>query len=240
MNIAIVEDQPEDRLLLAQKIEDYMENRQLTFTLHEYPRAEDFVEALSSVSFGLVFMDIYLEEMSGMEAAEILRKKDKDCKLVFLTMTKDFALQGYSVNASHYLVKPVNDEMFLKAMENCQLRPPYGVPHLDISSAGGPSNLDTGRIMYINLQGRTVYIHTHQQVFTVNSSFSRVIEPLLSDNRFLLCIQGVLVNMDYISGHENSVFILKNGERVPMNLRNQKKILQIYRNYMFDTMGGFV
>lgn len=238
MNVAIIEDMPEERRWLANKIKKYMDDNQMEAVLYEYPRAEEFVAALSSVTFSLVFMDIYLDEMTGMEAAEILRRSDKDCKLVFLTTTTDFALQGYSVNASHYLLKPVTDEMFLKAMENCRIRPPYDVPHLEIFTSDGSLKLDTGRILYINLQSRTVHIHTLHRVFTVNSSFSRVAEPLYSDRRFLLCIQGVLVNMDYISGHEDSVFILKNGERVPINLRNRKKILQIYRNYIFDSMGG--
>lgn len=238
MNIAIVEDLQEDRQWLSHKIKNYMEQHCLTYTLYEYERAEDFVKALSFHTFSIVFMDIYLDSMSGMEAAVILRQKTRNCKLIFLTCTDEYLRQGYSVNASHYLIKPVEDSYFLEAMENCHIQPQYTVPYLEFISDGVQVRLDTGRILYINLQGRTVYIHTAQHVFTVTSSFSRIIEPLLNDNRFLLCIQGILVNMDYISGHEDSVFILKNGHRLPINLRNRKRILQLYRNYMFDHMGG--
>ncbi len=240
MNIAIVEDLLEDRLWLSRKIKSYMNQRHLDYTLHEFIRAEDFVASLPSTSYSIVFMDIYFEGMTGMDAAIQLRQVDRDCKLVFLTCTQDYALQGYSVNASHYLIKPVEAEKFKEAMDNCQISPQYEVPYLDLTANGGPRNLDTGRILYIHLQGRTVHIHTQQQTFTVNSAFSRITEPLLADKRFLLCIQGIMVNMDYISGHEDSVFILKNGERVPFNLRNRKRILQQYRNYVFETMGGSI
>lgn len=240
MNIAIVEDLLEDRLWLSQKIKKYMDKCGLNFSLHEFICAEDFVNSLSSTSYSIVFMDIYFNGMSGMEAAVRLRQLDTNCRLIFLTCTADYALQGYSVQASHYLVKPVSDEKFFEAMENCKLQPQHAVPYLNLSVSGGPVNLDTRQIQYINLEGRTVYIHTSQQVFTVSSAFSRVTDPLLSDKRFLLCIQGVMVNMDYISGHEDSVFILKNGERLPINLRNKKRILQQYRNYMFENMGESV
>lgn len=238
MNIAIVEDLLEDRLWLSRKIKKYMEQHHLNYSLHEFIRAEEFVESLSSTTYSIVFMDIFFEGMSGMDAAEQLRQIDRNCKLIFLTCTPDYALQGYSVNASHYLVKPVETDKFDEAMNNCHICPQYAVPYLDLSGNGLPEKLNTGGILYISLLGRTVYIHMLHQTLSINSSFSRVTEPLLSDKRFLICIQGIMVNMDYISGHEDSVFIMKNGDRIPINLRNRKRILQQYRNYMFDTMGG--
>ena len=240
MNIAVIEDSASDRAWLSQRIHKYMADHHFICEIFEYKNAEDFINVLPSKKFSIVFMDIYLEQMTGMEAAILLRKTDKECKLIFLTISTDHILQGYSVNASHYLLKPMNEDKFLEAMDNCNLSPQYDVPYLDLSSSGGPSKLDTSLITHITLQRRTVYIHTLQQVIAVNNAFRRVTEPLQSDKRFLLSIQGVMVNMDYISGQEDTVFILKNGERIPINLRNRKRIQQIYRNYIFENMGGSI
>ena len=238
MNIAIVEDSCEDRECILKRLQQYLKDNHLTYEIFEYGTAEEFIEDLKKRNFTIVFMDIYLAEMTGMEAAIILRKMDKDCKIIFLTTSAEYVLQGYSVNASHYLLKPVEENRFLEAMANCRLRPDHEVPYLDLSYGGGPANLDTRRITHIILQGRTVYIHTTGQVFMINSSFSKVTALLSADRRFLQSIQGVMVNMDYISGHEESVFILKTGERIPINLRNRKRIQQIYRDYIFENMGG--
>lgn len=237
MNIAIVDDQRHDRLVLAEKIKNYMQQNHLSYELFEYTRAEDFVNSISTMTFSIVFMDIYMDKMTGMEAAVLLRQKDKDCKLIFLTESEEYLRQGYSVNASHYLFKPVTDKLFLEAMENCRIRPNYEVPYLDFVANGIKIHLDTGLIQYINLMGRTVYIHTAQQVFSLRSAFSTLTEPLLSDPRFLVCIQGVMVNMDHISSSEDSAFIMKSGDRIPVNLRNRKRIMQLYRNYIFENMG---
>ncbi len=240
MNIAIVEDLPEDRQWLSQKLKHYLECNYLQAFLHEFVCAEDFIDSLADTSYSVVFMDIYLDGFSGMDAAVRLRQLDSNCKLIFLTCTADYALQGYSVQASHYLVKPVSDEKFIEAMENCRLEPTYAVPYLNLAPFGNHVNLDTSQIQYIHLESRTVHIHTSQNIYSVNGAFSRVTEPLTSDRRFLLCIQGVMVNMDYISGHEDSVFILKDGKRIPINVRYKKRILKEYRNYMFENMGGKV
>ena len=237
MNIAIVEDDQNDRLWLSEKLKQYMKEKELTYTLYPYRCAEDFVQALESITFSIVFMDIYLDEMTGVEASAILRQKDKECRLIFLTVTEEFWRQGFSLNASHYLTKPADDAQFLEAMENCRLSPQYAVPYLDFISEGVSIHLNTGKILYITLHGRTVYIHTPQQVFKVSSSFSQLTKPLTADPRFLLSIQGVLINMDHISGAQDSLFILKNGEQLPINLRNRKQVLQNYRNYIFDKIG---
>lgn len=238
MIIAVVEDHAEDREALSFQIHKYMEENQLAYTIIEYHRAEDFVESLTTHTYSIVFFDIYMDQMTGMEAAKLLRKKDKDCKIIFVTTSLDFVLQGYSVNASHYLLKPITEKNFQEAMENCNIKPQYAVPYMDLSAYGGPPKLETKWITHISLFGRTVHIHTTQQVFKITGAFSRVTEPLLDDNRFLLCIQGVMVNMDYISSHEDSLFILKNGTTVPINMRNRKRILQHYRDYMFEHIGG--
>lgn len=238
MNIAIVEDMTEDRQWLSQKIKLYLESNQLHASLYEYSCTEDFIASLSDISYQIVFMDIYFDGMSGMDAAVQLRQLDSNCKLVFLTCTADYALQGYSVQASHYLLKPISDEKFIEAMKNCKLEPANAVPYLNLAPFGNHINLDTRQIQYIHLESRTVHIHTSQKVYSVNGAFSRVTEPLTSDRRFLLCIQGIMVNMDYISGHEDTVFILKDGKRIPINLRYKRRILQQYRNYIFENMGG--
>lgn len=238
MKIAIVEDLTEDRFLLTEKLTEYKDTHHLHFTILQYSCAADFISDLESTHFDIVFMDIYLPDHDGMYAAKCLREKDKDCKLIFTTCTENYLRQGYSVNACHYLIKPFTDKDFLEAMDNCRIPVQHVTPYLDVICNKTPLHLDTRLITFLNIEGRTVYIHMPNKVLSVNGTFRKITEPLNDDPRFLTCIQGVMVNMDYISGHEGTVFILKNGERVPFNIRNRKQILQNYRHYVFENMGG--
>lgn len=236
MNIAIVEDLIPDRERVSSCLNRYMEDLGLTYNLYTYESAEEFVEALNSLTFQIVFMDIYLQGMTGMEAAVCLRRRNRDCKLIFLTISTEHCLEGFSVNACHYLVKPFSDHNFTEAMERCHLQPIYDVPYLDVVCDGSELKLNTESILYIQVQKRNVLIQTLNQTLMVNGPFNALANLLLNDKRFLLCIQGVLVNMDYISNQEETVFIVKNGDRLPINIRNKRQILQRYRNYIFDNM----
>ena len=108
MQIAIVDDRAEDREELSACLENYMKKHQLDYTLTEFEDGENFLKAAAQVNFQLVFMDIYMENMDGIETARRLRQKNRLCKIVFLTITEDYARMGYSLSASYYLLKPLS------------------------------------------------------------------------------------------------------------------------------------
>lgn len=236
MNIAIVEDLAQDRERISSCLKRYMTEFNITYNLYTYESAEEFVRTLTTLTFQIVFMDIYLPEMTGMEAAVCLRRQNKDCKLIFLTVSTEHCLEGFRVNACHYLIKPFSDYDFAEAMERCHLQSVYDVPYLDVVYDGSELKLNTESIIYIQVQKRHVLIQTLNQTLVVNGPFHSLTKPLLNDRRFLLCIQGVLVNMDYISAQKETVFIVKNGDKLPINIRNKRQILQSYRNYIFENM----
>ena len=238
MNIAIVEDLDKDCDWLAGRLEQYMSARHLTYQLHIFKQAEDFVAALDTITFQIVFMDIYLTDMTGIEAAAILRQKDRDCKLIILTVSDEFLYQGYQVNACHYLIKPATDRDFLEAMERCMLKPAYEVPVLDVVLDGLPLQLNTENILYLQSQKRDVMIHTTSQPLLTAGPFHALSEVLSADSRFLLILRGIMINMDQVASVNDTLITMKNGDQLPYNVRNRKQIQQIYRNYIFSKMGG--
>lgn len=233
LKIAMVDDQPLDSVLLAEKIEKYMGSRWLKYELLQYNSGEAFVAAMETVRFDIVFMDIFMDGMTGIEAAGKLRRRDMDCKLVFITSSKDHLEDGYAFNPSHYLVKPFTDNRFDQAMENCRIKRQLEVPYLDIISNGAPLRIDTTELIYVDTYERNVLLHTISGILPAGRGFSGISELLLRDERFFVCIRGVLVNMDFIHSVEDSVFFMKNGDRLQMALREKKNLILKYRDYQF-------
>lgn len=238
MNIAIVEDFDKDREWLTVRLEKYLTSRHLSYQLYTYKQAEDFVAALDTITFQIVFMDIYLTDMTGIEAASVLRQKDKDCKLIILTSSDEFLYQGYQVHACHYLLKPATDRDFLEAMERCMLKPAYEVPVLEIILDGLPLQLNTETILYLQSCKRDVLIQTTAQPLMTTGPFHALSETLSADSRFLLILRGILINMDHVASIDDTIIIMKNGDRLPYNVRNRKQLQHTYRNYIFSKMGG--
>ena len=242
MQIAIVDDSAEDREELSACLENYMKKHQLDYTLTEFEDGENFLNAAAQVNFQLIFMDIYMENMDGIEAARRLRQKNRLCKIVFLTITEDYARMGYSLSASYYLLKPLSlhQAEFEEAMELCQLKPPYEVMTLSVMADRQKLELPTEKILYIDYQNRMTRIHMAERVIPVSGGFQEVTSALQKDKRFLPCYRGVLINMDYISHVDSQTFHLINGEELPIALRNGKQLREAYRQYIFSGMGGIV
>lgn len=241
MQIAIVDDRAEDRAELSACLENYMKKHQLDYTLTEFEDGENFLKAAAQVNFQLVFMDIYMENMDGIETARRLRQKNRLCKIVFLTITEDYARMGYSLSASYYLLKPLSLHQadFEEAMELCQLKPPYEVMTLSVMADRQKLELPTEKILYIDYQNRMTRIHTAERVIPVSGGFQEVTAALQKDKRFLPCYRGILINMDYISQVDSQTFRLINGEELPIALRNGKQLRETYRQYVFSGMGGY-
>ena len=230
--IAVVDDLERDRAWLAEKLADYMARERLEYELTAFASGEAFSAALEQGQrFNLVFMDIYMDGITGIEAAQALRARDMDCKLVFLTTSEDFMRQGFSLNSAHYLIKPVKDEDFAQAMANCRLGRALQVPTLAVTVEGRTLEVDTRQIRYLEVQQRSVVLHTTRGDLPLGRSFSAAAAPLERDRRFLLCFKGVLVNMDHIAAQTGDELRLDDGSILPIAPRRRREILAQYRAY---------
>ncbi len=236
MRIAIIDDRTSDRGLLAEKIEEYMTSHGLDYEVAEFDSGETFLDAFEEGGFALVFLDIYMDGINGMETARKVFELDRACKIIFLTVTGDYSVQGYSVRAVYYLIKPIDNSEFLRAMELCELTQETQTAMLKVVSNGVELSLSVTRILYVDYIERVTRIHTLDGVLKVNGTFSEVTAPLCKDERFIVCIRGLMVNMQYIDRQENDMFVLKNGERLPINIRRKKAFGKIFRRFIYKEM----
>ena len=110
MRIAIVDDCESERNELYERL---LKNKFLIsydVELRLYDSGSDFLNEALQNRFDLVFLDIYMNDENGIETAQKLRAFDRKCLLIFTTTSTDHALDGFSVRALHYLVKPYSNE----------------------------------------------------------------------------------------------------------------------------------
>lgn len=240
IQIAIVDDTATDRQHLIQQLKPYLEKERLTYTLTTYGSGEDFLEGFQQQRYDLVFMDVYMTGITGVETAQLLRQRDRDCKLVFLTTTSEFMPQGFALGARHYIIKPVQQEALAQAMENCQLVQSYDVPILQVDSWGQTLNLETRDLLYMDVVDRKAVLHMTYGTVEAGRNFATLSDILLTDCRFLLCIKGVVVNMDYILREDKSSFFLTNGDQLFLAPRRRSELLEAYRRHVFAGVRGGV
>ena len=234
MQVAICDDDVTDRTkvgeLLAQKMRKRGEPLEITY----YDCGEDLVEQFESGegSYDLIFLDIYMKFMNGMEAARQIRRWDHRVALIFLTASREFAVEGYSVGASGYLLKPVEQETFEEALNRffAERYPRLRRSLLVVNGSAG-RRIAYDDIMYIESRRMNVRIVCcHGTEHSIRKKLDEVQEEL-SGCRFLRCNRSYIVNMDYITDADED-FTMENGDRIPIKVREKKQIRKRYFDYM--------
>ena len=124
MRIAIADDQPADIEILQQLIRRWAQEEGI-FPLPTptvFASGEALLAAFTPGDFDIIFLDIYMTGMTGMETAKKLRARDGACHLIFTTTSTEFAVDSYAVAAAYYLVKPLTYEKLVRALTRCQAK----------------------------------------------------------------------------------------------------------------------
>lgn len=178
--------------------------------------------------FDLLFLDIFMGGLSGMETARQLRALGVPTPLVFLTSSPDFALESYDVEAAGYLLKPPQPERLAALID--RLLSPAEKPKLAIKCAGRRQLCGYDEILCLESDNNVTHIHLLDgQTLTSRERLS-VMEQALSDRRFLRCHQSYLVNMDYIQSAERD-FTMEGGATVPIRAHSRKEMTDAYYQY---------
>ena len=136
MTISIVDDIAEERALLRKRLEKILLQKNIEFHCCEYENGEAFLEASKNQNFTVLFLDIYMDGINGIEIARNFRKFNKDCMLIFTTTSRDHALEGFQVRAMHYLVKPYSEEDLISLFDEILSRIPAPEKILELKING--------------------------------------------------------------------------------------------------------
>ena len=96
---------------------DHWNNRPSNVTTELFEDGDALILAHSQKPFDIIFLDVVMPLLNGIDAARELRKKDKNVKIVFLTSTAEFAVESYTVKASNYLLKPIESEKLFTCLD---------------------------------------------------------------------------------------------------------------------------
>ena len=230
MRIAIVDDLADERAWLKERLARQLALRGAEAELLEFDSGESFLAAEKTQRFTAAFLDIYMDGMSGMEAAKELRKTDTSCLLVFTTTSADHALEGFQVRALHYLVKPFSallDEMLAKL--------PRPEPFLTVKVGGSDVRLSYRDMICAEHFAHMINIHTTAgKTLATRQSFKVFTEPLRKDARFFVCGRGVIVNLEHAADFQDAAFCMTDGSRVYVSQELRKSARQAFMEFLLQ------
>lgn len=233
MRIAIVDDISSERKNLYGKLNTQLSRLNLNAEISEFGSGTDFLAAAGKELFDLAFLDIYMGSENGVDTARALRRFDPDCLLVFITTSRDHALDGFRVRAFHYLVKPYTEEDLAALFDEIVKRLPAPDKYIDINTVGGIVRLRFQEILYAEHYKHHIHIYRKDGSEAVTRRTFRDFTADLSDGRFFLCSRGLIVNLEYAEDFDGTDFILKNGKKIPVSRDLAKTARLAFGDYLF-------
>ena len=162
-----------------------------------YPQAADGMELLDDYRpvYDVLFLDVEMKHLDGMETARRVRELDKDVIIVFITNMAQYAIGGYAVGALDYVLKPVPyfafSQQLRKAEEQLRRRARH---YLALPVEGGLRRLDSSLIYYLESEGHRVHFYTEEGDFVAAGTL-KAFEEKLAERPFARCNSGYLVNL---------------------------------------------
>jgi len=229
LNIAIIDDISTDAEALKNIAVSYFEKKQIRAEICHFFSAEEFFEDYQPGKFQILFLDIYMDGMTGMEAARRIRRQSDNCILVFVTTSSDFAVESYDVGASYYLLKPFQPEKLCSILDSFQSRHLLASRYIEVVSDRVPIRVPLRSILYADTFRNAVCLHTDAGPVRSYLTFHKFEEQIRDCPNFLSCYRGCVVNMDRIQ----EGFLLDNGEVVQIRKRGSSAIRKAYLQYLF-------
>ncbi|MCD7857114.1 MAG: LytTR family DNA-binding domain-containing protein [Clostridiales bacterium] len=198
ITIAVVEDSPKSMEQMKQFLERYRQEHDLEFQTSFYPDSVAFLEQYRP-QYDIIFLDVVMPGIDGMETARRIRAQDADVILVFVTRMAQLALKGYEVQAMDFLVKPLNYDAFELRMGLLLERLPRQRPKsLLISTREGKWRIVIDRLIYVEVIKHKLFYHTKDDTFETSGTMKEA-EEQLEGCAFSRCDNSLLVNLRYVT-----------------------------------------
>lgn len=235
--IGVCEDQSAERKNICCYIEHYAEINHCTFEIADFESGQDFWAAYQPGKFNLLFLDIYLEDTTGIAMAKKIRELGDDCALVFITSSRDHAIEGFELRAQHYLIKPVTEEQLFEALNRCTQAIKGDMKYLSIPSGKLERRVLLKDIVYIEVFDKVSVLHTPTEEIKTYVPLSQL-EKQLGGAPFLRCHRCSIVNMNHIEDYTSSDFVMNDGNQVAIRRSSSVAIRQQYLDFVFAKLRG--
>jgi len=223
MKIAVCEDTASDSAKLYAYIDDYCKQHCYDGQIVAFETGEALLDAFSPGAFDLIFLDIIMPGLSGMDVAQKIRETDRDCSLVFVTVSEDYSMDGFLVQAKGYVVKPLDQKKMDDVMHALRRDFDSNSRLIEIPICGENIMVSIADLLYAEVYDKKAVFHMQRGKLTARLPLGEL-EARLGGTPFLRCHRSYIINMNYVDDMWASDFLMRNGDIVPMRINGRKEV----------------
>ena len=232
IRLVVLEDEKTACDALLGCIKRYSEESKKNFDVVAYDNALDFIDKYK-VSADVIFMDIQMPYLNGMDAAKKVREMDENVVIVFVTNLARYAIEAYEVNAYDFVLKPVRYSAFSMKMDRiCRYveRNRNGTRLLNIITREVKKRVYVSEIKYVEVRNHEVILHCVDEEIKFRGTLSAIANEL-HEAEFALCNSCYLVNLKYVTEIDgDSVNV--GGEKLRISQPKRKQFVREVAKYI--------
>jgi DNA-binding LytR/AlgR family response regulator len=228
MKIAVCDDEQSFRDTITSAVVEYSNMRRWITVIDEFICGEDLLK--SKKVYDIVFLDYKLEGIDGLETAQFLREKNKNCTIIFLTSFPQFVYEAFEVGAFRFFEKPLDVSKLYKALdEYFEL---FGNDYPLLINAGRETvSIQAHSVVFLEADKKKCYINLSEKRFLCSMSISSVAR-LMPKNTFYRVHKGFIVNFNHIRNYDSEYIYFTNGQRVPVSRKYFSVFRDSFRSYV--------
>lgn len=180
----------------------------------------------------ILFLDIQMKDMDGMETARELRERGFRGTLIFITVLREMVFQSFEVQAYDYLVKPIDGKAFEKTMERLFVSMQNAREAGLLVRKGYESRIiSLEDIVFCEIIDRKVYLNlVSSEVVDYYDRIEKLEKKL--DGRFFRCHRSYLINLKYLKSYKNGMACMEGGKEIPVSRLRSREFSDVILQYM--------
>lgn len=234
MLIAIVDDSKNEQKLIYKAIAQWAKSNHQTVSIKLFDCGEDFLTTVPNTHYDIVFMDIYMKDMTGIDTAINLRQHHPDTLLIFFTTSAEHMAQAFPCHAFDYIIKPVDNERLYKTLDEAIKVLPENQLYLSFVFKHQEVSVLYSDIICILSDANYCKVCMKYNEYRTRASFNELTAPLNDSSMFFSIGRGIMVNLDNVLNLGENNCVMVNGKTLPVSRRKKSDVEHALLKHRFE------
>ncbi|MCI8670036.1 MAG: response regulator transcription factor [Lachnospiraceae bacterium] len=230
IHVAICDDEKYMSDMIKTSVSDFFRKKNMEITIAQFSSGECLLKYDKKID--ILFLDIQMKGIDGMETAKELRNRKFKGVLIFITVLKEMVFQSFEVQAFDYLVKPIDEKYFERMMERLLASMQNsGKASLLVQKGYESTIISFEDIVFCEIINRKIYLHlVSSEVVDFYDRIENLVTKL--DSRFFRCHRSYLINLKHLKSYKDGMAYMESGERIPVSRLRSKEFSSVILQYM--------
>ena len=203
--------------------------------IHTFSNGDDLIEGHKNVQMDIIFLDVIMPLLNGMDTARELRQNDNSVSIVFTTSSPEFAVESYEVKAQNYLLKPVSDKKIQAVLDEALLLKNHESKSVVFKTSFGYHRVFIDDLEYVEAQNKKVAVYLKDgSLLESPESLHRFEEQTADCPMLFKCHRSYIVNLANVDSFSSVKIVCKSGRSIPIARGCAKEFKEAYFKVMFN------